>query len=325
MDTASHLLFGATLAGLAQIDPAVGHNPALVQAVMAGTIIGSHAPDFDTFVRLKGYSAYIRHHRGITHSIPALFLWPAVIALPVAYGFHVSEHFFLLYVWIWLSVWFHVFLDMFNTYGVQSLRPFTRKWVHLDILAIFEPFLFVLHGFGLGMWWVSRTDPGHMFAWIYGITLGYIGIRALHHQQLVDRVRKRLGLQQTEGTCHVLPTFHWFHWRFVVETEHRFYTGKIEHRKIILDETYDKDREANSQVIQATLDTDGVRAFLGFAQRIHVTCREIKDGYEVKWSDVRFWYNRQLPFGVDVQLDKNLNVVSHSLGWRKKMWDPPFV
>ncbi|WP_231506424.1 hypothetical protein [Paenibacillus sp. UNC451MF] len=45
----------------------------------------------------------------------------------------------------------------------------------------------------------------------------------------------------------------------------------------------------------------------------------------MKWRDVRFWYNHRLPFGVDVQLDRNLNVVDHSLGWWKKAWDPPFV
>lgn len=323
MDTASHLLFGATLAGLAHLDPAVAQNAALAQAMLAGTMIGSHAPDFDTFVRLKGYSAYIRYHRGITHSIPALFIWPAVIALPLANGFQVTEYTGLLYVWIWIAVWFHVFLDMLNTYGVQSLRPLTRKWVHLDVLAIFEPFLFVIHTAGLGMWLLSDMQPGPIFQWIYGITLGYIAVRFFYHGVLVRRVRQRIGLQPGEGTCHVLPTFHWFQWRFVLETGDRFSTGKVEGRRVVVDDTYLK--EESNHVIQATLETDGVRAFLGFAQRIHVTCRELADGYEVSWSDVRFWYDRKLPFGVDVLLDKNLNVVSHSLGWRKKMWDPPFV
>ncbi|WP_289137969.1 hypothetical protein [uncultured Brevibacillus sp.] len=76
---------------------------------------------------------------------------------------------------------------------------------------------------------------------------------------------------------------------------------------------------------KATVGVDGVRTFLGFAQRIHVTWKESQDGYEVVWSDVRFCYNRKLPFGVDVRLDRDLNVVHHQLGWRKKAWAPPFV
>ncbi|UJF35985.1 metal-dependent hydrolase [Paenibacillus hexagrammi] len=54
MDTGSHLLFGVTLAGLACLEPAIVHEPALAHAILAGTLIGSHAPDFDTVTRLKG-------------------------------------------------------------------------------------------------------------------------------------------------------------------------------------------------------------------------------------------------------------------------------
>jgi inner membrane protein len=71
--------------------------------------------------------------------------------------------------------------------------------------------------------------------------------------------------------------------------------------------------------------TDGVRAFLHFAQRVHVSFTEKNDGYEVKWRDLRFCHNRKLPFGVDVQLDQNLNVIEDKIGWTKKSWDPPYV
>lgn len=320
MDTASHLLFGVTLAGLAHLDPAVAQNPVLAQAVLAGTVIGSNAPDFDTVVRLRGYAAYIRHHRGVTHSLPALLLWPALIAVPLGWGFGAAEHWEVLYRWTLAAVVFHVFLDMFNTYGVQSLRPFTKQWVHLDVLAIFEPFLFLLHAAGLALWRGFSLDPAVVFSWVYGVTFAFITIRTYQHRQLVRKVQNVLGLG---GICHVVPTFSWFHWLFVLETGDRFFAGKVVRGKVCLEDILSKG-EKNS-VIQATVGTDGVRAFLSFAQRVHVTCRELSDGYEVRWSEVRFWYDRKLPFGVDVKLDRNLNVVSQSLGWRKKAWDPPFV
>ncbi|GAX88875.1 metal-dependent hydrolase [Effusibacillus lacus] len=320
MDTGSHLLFGVTLAGLAHLDPSVAQNPALAQAVLAGTLIGSHAPDFDTVMRLKGYSHYIRYHRGITHSIPALFLWPALIAIPLAYGLGAEDSIATLYLWSLLAVVFHVFLDMFNSYGVQCFRPFTRKWIHLDILSIFEPFLFLLHLAGLLVWLEFDYQPGVVFTVVYAVTFGYIGLRALHHQFLVGAVKSKLKIT---GICHVVPSFHWFHWRFVVETDGGFHTGRIVYNRILTEERYSK--ENPNPIIEATKQTDGVRTFLAFAQRIHVTCRELQDGYEVSWSDVRFWYDSKLPFGVDVRLDRDLNVVSHSLGWRKRAWDPPFV
>jgi inner membrane protein len=320
MDTASHLLLGITLAGLAHVTPAIAENPALAQAVMIGTLIGSHAPDFDTAVRVRGISTYIRYHRGITHSIPALFIWPAVISLPVMWMYGLEDHGLLLYGWTWFAVVLHVLLDMLNSYGVQCIRPFSKKWVHFDILAIFEPFLFLLHGVAAVWWLAFGGQPQLLFPIVYGVSGLYIAVRAYQHRRLV---RKVVGMLGVEGICHVTPSFHPFHWRFVVEAEDCFYTGKIDYSRILLEETYSK--EKSNQIIQATMGVDGVRAFLGFAQRVHVTWKEIHDGYEVKWSDVRFWYDRKLPFGVDVQLDRNLNVVTHKLGWRKKAWDPPFV
>ncbi|MCK9909406.1 metal-dependent hydrolase, partial [Microbacteriaceae bacterium K1510] len=116
MDTGSHLLFGVSLAGLAYMDPAVAGNSALAYAVAVGTIVGSNAPDFDLVVRLKGMASYLRHHRGITHSLPALPLWPALLALPLAFGFGVTEYLLHLYGWMLVAVLFHVLLDALNSY-----------------------------------------------------------------------------------------------------------------------------------------------------------------------------------------------------------------
>lgn len=61
MDTGSHLLFGLTLAGLAYLDPVVSQSPEVAQAVMAGTLIGSYAPDFDTLIRLNDSDGGKKH------------------------------------------------------------------------------------------------------------------------------------------------------------------------------------------------------------------------------------------------------------------------
>jgi inner membrane protein len=320
MDTGSHLLFGVTLAGLAHLDPLVAYLPHLAAAVMAGTILGSNVPDLDMAARLRGFAAYIQHHRGITHSIPALFVWPILITAVLGKGFGVGEQWITLYEWTFLAVLLHVGLDMLNGYGVQCLRPFSRKWIHLDILAIFEPILFLLHAGGLILWLCLHYQPAPIFAGVYAASLAYIGVRTWHHTIIMRKVIAHLMIT---GIIQVLPTFNWFHWMFVMETEDCFYTGEVVHNRVMLEDVYSKQKR--NAVIQATMGTDGVRVFLGFAQRIHVTWKEMQDGYEVRWSDVRFWYKRKLPFGVDVKLDRNMRVIKQTLGWRKKTWDPPFV
>ncbi|NOU96948.1 metal-dependent hydrolase [Paenibacillus sp. LMG 31456] len=320
MDTGSHLLFGATLAGLAMLDPAIAQNPELSHAILTATLIGSHAPDFDSVTRLKGYSAYIRFHRGVTHSLPAMLLWPCIITLPIAAAFDVWSYAGSLFLWSFLAVVFHITLDWFNAYGVQCFRPVSNKWSHLDFMSLFDPFLFIIHGVGLLVWIFSNLSPGMLFLDIYGVSMVYMGARAIHHRQMVAKARETL---QLDGIYQVIPGLSWFRWQFVIETSSLFYTGTIRGKEIAIEDVYRKD--ATNSAIQATLSTDGVRAFLYFAQRVHVCCKEIQDGYMVEWRDVRFWYNHKLPFGVDIQLDHNLQVVDQSLGWRKKTWEPPYV
>ena len=49
---------------------------------MLATIAGSNIPDIDTVLKLRNNAKYIRNHRGITHSIPA------VILLVIPYKWH---------------------------------------------------------------------------------------------------------------------------------------------------------------------------------------------------------------------------------------------
>ncbi|WNR42270.1 metal-dependent hydrolase [Paenibacillus roseipurpureus] len=332
MDTGSHLLFGVTLAGLACLEPAVVQDPALAHAILAGTLLGSHAPDLDTFARLKGYAYYVQIHRGVTHSLPALLIWPILFALPLAGIFGVWDHLLSLYAWIFAAVVLHVGLDLFNTYGVQCLRPFSKKWLHLDTLCLYEPFLFALHALGAGVWFFAwhgggGSYVGEMFALIYAAAIFYMAIRTMQRNRHVKRVK--IALNREDGICHLVPSLSWFLWQFVLESDCCFYLGEIRFGQVIVHEQYSKkdyNQHETHPVVQASMSTKGVRAFLTFAQRIHVSWKEKNDGYLVEWRDARFWHKqRKFPFGVDVQLDRDMKVVSDRIGMDKKAWDPPFV
>ncbi|KIL40158.1 hydrolase [Gordoniibacillus kamchatkensis] len=319
MDTGSHLLFGATLAGLAALQPEVAHSPVLAHAVLTATLLGSHAPDFDSFIRLKSYAAYVRHHRGLTHSLPAVAVWPFALGVPIALLFGVWAQLTTVVLWAMAAVVFHIALDWLNAYGVQCFRPLSRRWHHLDVLALFEPPLFALHGAGLLLWAFGAVRPGPVFLAVYALTFVYIAIRGWQHACIVSKVKRSLG---QDGVCHIVPSLWLFHWQFY-EAEYCFYNGTVRNGRVEVRDVFAKER--NHPAIQATLGTDGVRAFLHFAQRVHVKLTERHDGYVVQWRDMRFWYNHKLPFGVDVKLDRELNVVSDTLGWTKKAWDPPYV
>jgi len=324
MDTASHVLVGVTLAGLAAaIDPAASGTPEVATAIMAATVIGSNAPDLDVLVRIRGKAAYIRAHRGATHSLYALPLWAAAIGSTLAYAIGIPEEIWTVMLWAFVAVVFHVGLDLLNAYGVQCMRPITKKWLHLDVLCLFDPYLFGLHLFAAVGWLTGLLPPAPAFIAVYAVSFLYIGWRFAARRGAVRRLRDA-GFAR-EGLT-LLPNLNGNVWHFAAETENCYVTGKLDGGRLTLGESYPRRWDVDMHpAVKATLETDGVRAMRLFADRLHVQCKEHAEGYEVTWSDIRFWHDHRLPFRTDVLLDRDMNVIRDRLGWHKKSWEPPFV
>ncbi|AZN41971.1 metal-dependent hydrolase [Paenibacillus albus] len=325
MDTGSHLLFGTTLAGLSLVDPTVSSHPDLLYAVLAATLLGSHAPDFDSVMRLKGGSAYLRNHRGLTHSLPAPLVWAPLIGLPIAWLFGVLEWSWIVILWAFIAVCFHITLDLFNAYGVQCLRPVTRRWLHLDVLCLFDPYLFAMHAVAVALWIADASpNPARMFLLVYALTLIYMLWRLLVSRSVIRSLCRAYQVSPVQIT--LTPTLFGTKWQFVIDTGDAFIKGnlnsKVVHEEAIL---HKRSSERLAAAAEATIDVDGVQAFHYLAACIHVDVKEHADGYLVTWSDVRFWHKKHTPFTAAVRLDRNLNVIHERVGWNKKMWEPPFV
>lgn len=166
MDTGTHIAMGVALSGLALIDPVVASQPTTYYAVVTGVMVGSLIPDVDTVLKLKNNAVYIQNHRGITHSIPAVLLWPILITVILSFIFS-SANLTHVLLWSLLAVFLHVFVDLFNSYGTQALRPFSKKWVALSVINTFDPIIFAMHLIAFSFWWFG-TDP----VWTMLILLG---------------------------------------------------------------------------------------------------------------------------------------------------------
>jgi inner membrane protein len=107
LDSGTHLVIGLGLAGLAYIDPVVASDATVSTAVLIGTVLGSQAPDSDTLLRFKSNAAYIKNHRGGSHSLPALVIWTLLISAFLSFIFpqlpmlHVG-------MWVFIAVAFHL-------------------------------------------------------------------------------------------------------------------------------------------------------------------------------------------------------------------------
>ncbi|RKP56925.1 metal-dependent hydrolase [Cohnella endophytica] len=322
MDTGSHLLFGATLAGLAFVFPAVSSDPQLAAAALTVSLVGSHAPDLDSVTRLFGNDVYLKLHRSYSHSVAAWPLWAVAIGSLAAWAWGAGEHWALLCGVALAAVVLHVAFDYTNAYGVQSLLPFNKEWHHLDALVLTDPFLVFIHA-GAVMISLSNglADPALPCGVAWAVSIVYIGWRALHHRLIVRRIRRRFRRWRA---VHVLPGLWWYRWQYVVQTDTGHEMGEISGRRILPSESLPFGE--SHACIEATRNASSVRTLLGYAKRQHASWTSLPGGgYRVTWTDLRFWRPGKLPYRAEVWLDDQFNVRRECIGWHKKAWEAPYV
>ena len=290
MDTGTHIVMGIALGGLALADPVVSSSTLTTTAVIAGTIIGSQAPDIDTVLKLRNNAVYIRHHRGITHSIPAVILWPLLISgvlwliIPEANLLH-------LWLWTFLAVFLHVFVDIFNAYGTQALRPFSRKWVALGVINTFDPIIFGIHVVGL-LFWMFGANPVPTFLIMYAIIFVYYILRFAVQSAVKNSVKNTIP---DADEIIVAPTMKFFQWRVAAISKTHHYVGRAYGRSISIYDKFEKVPLPESDLVKAALKDKNLSAFTSFSPIFRWEITEFEKLYEVRLIDFRYRSNDYYP------------------------------
>lgn len=310
MDTGTHIVMGFALGGLATLDPVVAENSATATSVLISVIVGSQIPDIDTVLKLKNNAIYIRNHRGITHSIPAVILWPIAISSIIHLFFPGSN---LLHLWLWtfLAVFLHVFVDIFNSYGTQALRPFSCKWVALGVINTFDPFIFGIHVVGLVLWGFG-ADPGYTFITIYFILILYYILRFRTRKKVYQEVSSMIP-DATE--IIISPTMRFHQWKIAVMNKHQFFVGRSENNQVEIIDQFNRIAIPETPVLQAAKKDTNLSAFLSFSPVYRWEVDEYDDHYEVRFIDLRYRSRDYYPFVAVVQLNRDLNIITSYTGW----------
>ncbi len=149
MDNVTHSLVGAALAEAGPRDRWALATPTL--------ILAANVPDVDVVsYLLVGEFGALAWRRGITHGVPALVVWPFVVA-GVMLGWDalvrrrrepdaVPARFGPLLGLAALGALTHPALDWLNTYGMRWWLPFDGTWSYGDSVFIIDPWLWL----GLG-------------------------------------------------------------------------------------------------------------------------------------------------------------------------------
>lgn len=311
MDSGTHLVMGIALGGLALADPVVANHSITFTAVMAGTIIGSQAPDVDTVLKLRNNAVYIRHHRGITHSIPAVLLWPLLITAVIT---AIAQDANVLHVWMWtfLAVVLHVFVDIFNAYGTQALRPFSHKWVALGVINTFDPFIFAMHCFGI-LLWSFKFDPVITFSIMYVIIIFYYILRFAVQSAVKTAVHNTL---QDEEEVIVAPTMRFFQWRIAAKSKTHYYVGRAYGRSITIYDKFEIHPIPKTPLVEAALQDANFQSFTSFSPIYRWEIAELDNGLtEVRLIDLRYRSDNRYPFVAVAHLTEDNKIVTSYTGW----------
>lgn len=311
MDTGTHIVMGFALGGLATLDPVVAADPVTKYAVMTAAVIGSQAPDIDTILKLRNNAVYIRNHRGATHSIPAVLLWPLLITGALFFVFPDAN---MLHLWLWsqIAVFLHVFVDIFNSYGTQALRPFSSRWVALGVINTFDSFIFTMHVIGLLLWWLAGFDPAMTFIIIYSVLFLYYILRFQMQAAIRHSVRRLISDAEE---IIIAPTIRFNQWRIAVKTPDHFYVARGFRRSVTILDKYKRVPVPDSPLFEAAKKDKNLGAFLHFSPVYRWEMAEYDDCYEVKFIDLRYRSKEYYPFVAVVQLDLDYNIIGSYTGW----------
>ena len=146
-------------------------------------------PDVDYFFIFWDRLAFIRYHRGFTHSLLAVPLFALAGALLGRYlgGDRWFKPLFILGLAVLAS---HLLLDLATSYGTQLLSPFSRRRFALDWIFIIDPYFtaLLLAGAIAALTW-PLWGP-RLGAWFMAAAAVYLLVCASYHHQALDLARR---------------------------------------------------------------------------------------------------------------------------------------
>ena len=172
-------------------------------AAAAGAIFAL-LPDVDYFFIFWDRLAFIRYHRGFSHSLVALPFFALAGALlgRVLGGPRWFKPLFILGLAVLLS---HLLLDLATSYGTQILSPFSRRRFALDWIFIIDPYFTALLVIGaIGALAFPLWGP-RVGAWFLAAAGVYLLVCASYHHQALDLARQVFQDRQTWGADRGRP------------------------------------------------------------------------------------------------------------------------
>lgn len=274
MDPVSHGLVGMVF-GIAG-----GGTLSLSDGLMTAVFVGSVIPDLDILFQLRGDYAYIKQHRGFSHSLP-FAVGSSGLGAFILGTFNPGIQFMTLFRWFLIGFLSHLFLDLLNSYGVKILWPLSPKKYTLNLLPLIDPII-VLISLIIILFYRSGVNDFLVFS-VYGF---YFLLRWAMRLWARKIVRERFQVLRLA----VLPAgrMSFFQWDFIAVSMEKNIVGSVN----LFFGNYQVFQELvnrTEQELQWILgETSLGQIFREFTPFIHIKCEKIGDKLVCHFMDLRY-------------------------------------
>lgn len=299
MDPITHAVVGLTIAALAG-EPLAISNPAVI-----GCVAGAVIPDGDIIMQLKGDYVYLKNHRGISHSIPMMFVYSGVLMglLWLLFG-NIALGKVLLFTL--LGCFSHIALDITNSYGAQVLWPLSKKRVTLDLLLIYDPMLIILC-LTIILPYTRSIIPHYAAVLIFA---GYLIVRYMMKKLAQDVAFENLSGKYKPVHFRIMPSMiGLIKWHFILSTGKEKVIGEVNifpRRFRIIDIK----RDLDEGLYKLAIDTPIARFFSQFTPIFHIDCKKREGSYTFEFVDLRYYVARDFLHHATAVINKDLEVVT---------------
>jgi len=294
MDPVTHGLIGLAVSAFS------GNPVALSNPISIGCALGAMSPDLDIVVKFaKNDYEYLRQHRGVSHSIPALFGF--AFAISIGLGFvYTNMNFMEVFSWTFLGGLSHTIFDMMNSYGARLLRR-KRK---VSLLTLYDPVIW-----SLTLFLIFNRYNGLMSNTIVGgIFFAYIGGRYLLREHARKKIVAHHHLEDLEDVT-VLPGLkHFYKWDYIVRTGHHSIVGDYNNLTQRFKETqrFEKLDGALEELFQ---QSNLGQHFKAWSANYHLFKVEDDDKIILRAVDLRYYFNNEFMHKASLEINKKTNGV----------------
>lgn len=284
MDSITHIAIGACM-GEAFLDRKLGKK-----AMLWGALAQS-VPDIDFMASFwMNTSSNLLAHRGFTHSFLFVLIIAVLFSL-LAERWH-RPHNITLRKWFFFFggvIFFHVFIDAFNNYGVGWFEPFTHKRISFNAIYVADPFYSIWPAIAVVMLIISKHGHSQRKKWwtmglgISSLYLLYCIFNKTMINSDVKNILKKQNIQYSRFFTTPTALQNWL-WYVVAGNDsgyHIGYRSVFDSKKQIDFEYFPR----NEFLLDSVEDTEALQKLKRFSQEFYTA---EKWGDTLVFNDLRF-------------------------------------